>query len=231
MINLDAFKSVQERIEVARELTNREHDPPVQIVAITKTFPASAIESAHRAGIKNIGENRIQESSQKFPHLPDLPRLKKRLVGHLQSNKASKAIKLFDAIDSIDSLKLARRLSILLAENRNNYESLLQVNIGRDPTKHGFQPGKIDTLLEVLELKNLGVKGLMTIGELTTNETTIRKTFQKLRQLKERLNTHLPEEGQLTELSMGMSSDYEMAVEEGATMVRIGTALFGERQR
>ena len=231
MINLDAFKSVQERIEVARELTNREHDPPVQIVAITKTFPASAIESAHRAGIKNIGENRIQESSQKFPHLPDLPRLKKRLVGHLQSNKASKAIKLFDAIDSIDSLKLARRLSVLLAENRNNYESLLQVNIGQDPTKHGFQPGKIDTLLEALELKNLGVKGLMTIGELTTNETTIRKTFQKLRQLKERLNTHLPEEGQLTELSMGMSSDYEMAVEEGATMVRIGTALFGERQR
>ena len=231
MINLDAFKSVQERIEVARELTNREHDPPVQIVAITKTFPASAIESAHRAGIKNIGENRIQESSQKFPHLPDLPRLKKRLVGHLQSNKASKAIKLFDAIDSIDSLKLARRLSVLLAENYNNYESLLQVNIGRDPTKHGFQPGKIDTLLEVLELKNLSVKGLMTIGELTTNETTIRKTFQKLRQLKERLNTHLPEEGQLTELSMGMSSDYEMAVEEGATMVRIGTALFGERQR
>lgn len=231
MINLDAFKSVQERIEVARELTNREHDPPVQIVAITKTFPASAIESAHRAGIKNIGENRIQESSQKFPHLPDLPQLKKRLVGHLQSNKASKAIKLFDAIDSIDSLKLARRLSVLLAENCNNYESLLQVNIGRDPTKHGFQPGKIDTLLEVLELKNLGVKGLMTIGELTTNETTIRKTFQKLRQLKERLNTHLPEEGQLTELSMGMSSDYEMAVEEGATMVRIGTALFGERQR
>ena len=231
MINLDALKSVQERIEVARELANREHDPPVQIVAITKTFPASAIESAHRAGIKNIGENRIQESSQKFPHLPDLPRLKKRLVGHLQSNKASKAIKLFDAIDSIDSLKLARRLSVLLAENRNNYESLLQVNIGQDPTKHGFQPGKIDTLLEVLELKNLGVKGLMTIGELTTNETTIRKTFQKLRQLKERLNTHLPEEGQLTELSMGMSSDYEMAVEEGATMVRIGTALFGERQR
>lgn len=231
MINLDAFKSVQERIEVARELTNREHDPPVQIVAITKTFPASAIESAHRAGIKNIGENRIQESSQKFPHLPDLPQLKKRLVGHLQSNKASKAIKLFDAIDSIDSLKLARRLSVLLAENCNNYESLLQVNIGQDPTKHGFQLGKIDTLLEVLELNNLGVKGLMTIGELTTNETTIRKTFQKLRQLKERLNTQLPEEGQLTELSMGMSSDYEMAVEEGATMVRIGTALFGERQR
>ena len=231
MINLDALKSVQERIEVARALANREHEPPVQIVAITKTFPASAIESAHRAGIKNIGENRIQEASQKFPHLPDLPRLKKRLVGHLQSNKASKAIKLFDAIDSIDSLKLARRLSILLAENRNNYESLLQVNTGRDPTKHGFQLGKVDTLLEVLELKNLSVKGLMTIGELTTNETTIRKTFQKLRQLKERLNTHLPEEGQLTELSMGMSSDYEMAVEEGATMVRIGTALFGERQR
>jgi len=231
VINLDAFKSVQERIEVARELANREHDPPVQIVAITKTFPASAIESAHRAGIKNIGENRIQESSQKFPHLPDLPQLKKRLVGHLQSNKASKAIKLFDAIDSIDSLKLARRLSVLLAENCNNYESLLQVNIGQDPTKHGFQLGKIDTLLEVLELKNLGVKGLMTIGELTTNETTIRKTFQKLRQLKERLNTQLPEEDQLTELSMGMSSDYEMAVEEGATMVRIGTVLFGERQR
>ena len=231
MINLDALKSVQERIEVARALANREHEPPVQIVAITKTFPASAIESAHRAGIKNIGENRIQEASQKFPNLPDLPRLKKRLVGHLQSNKASKALKLFDAIDSIDSLKLARRLSMFVAETHSNYESLLQVNTGQDSAKQGFHPEKIGALLEALELKNLGVKGLMTIGAFTSDVTTTRKTFQKLRQLKERLNEHLPEEDQMTELSMGMSSDYEIAVEEGATMLRIGTALFGERKQ
>ena len=231
MIDLDALKSVQERIEAAKARGNREQDPPVQIVAITKTFPTSAIESAYKAGIKNIGENRIQEAAQKFPHLAELPRLTKRLVGHLQSNKVGKAVDLFDAIDSIDSLKLAHRLNRLMTEPHSNYESLLQVNTGQDSAKHGFHPEKIETLLEVLELKNLGVKGLMTIGVFTSDETTIRKTFKKLRQLKERLNKHLPEESQLTELSMGMSSNYEMAVEEGATMVRIGTALFGERQR
>ena len=231
MIDLDALKSVQERIEAAKARGNREQDPPVQIVAITKTFPTSAIESAYKAGIKNIGENRIQEAAQKFPHLAELPRLTKRLVGHLQSNKVGKAVDLFDAIDSIDSLKLAHRLNRLMTEPHSNYESLLQVNTGQDSAKHGFHPEKIETLLEVLELKNLGVKGLMTIGVFTSDETTIRKTFKKLRQLKERLNKYLPEESQLTELSMGMSSNYEMAVEEGATMVRIGTALFGERQR
>ena len=231
MIDLDALKSVQERIEAAKARGNREQDPPVQIVAITKTFPTSAIESAYKAGIKNIGENRIQEAAQKFPHLAELPRLTKRLVGHLQSNKVGKALDLFDAIDSIDSLKLAHRLNRLMTEPHSNYESLLQVNTGQDLAKHGFHPEKIETLLEALELKNLGVKGLMTIGVFTSDETTIRKTFKKLRQLKERLNKHLPEESQLTELSMGMSSNYEIAVEEGATMVRIGTALFGERQR
>ncbi len=231
MIDLGALKSVQERIEAAKARANRKEDPPVQIVAITKTFPASAIESAHRAGIKNIGENRIQEASQKFPHLAELPQLTKRFVGHLQSNKTGKAVDLFDAIDSINSLKLARRLSTLLAETNRNYESLLQVNTGQDSAKRGFHQEKTETLLEALELKNLGVKGLMTIGELTSDERTIRKTFQKLRQLKERLNKHLPEESQMTELSMGMSSNYEIAVEEGATMVRIGTALFGERQQ
>ena len=231
MIDLDALKSVQERIEAAKARGNREQDPPVQIVAITKTFPTSAIESAYKAGIKNIGENRIQEAAQKFPHLAELPRLTKRLVGHLQSNKVGKAVDLFDAIDSIDSLKLAHRLNRLMTEPHSNYESLLQVNTGQDSAKHGFHPEKIETLLEALELKNLGVKGLMTIGVFTSDETTIRKTFKKLRQLKERLNKYLPEESQLTELSMGMSSNYEMAVEEGATMVRIGTALFGERQR
>jgi len=230
VIDLDALKSVQERIEAAKARSNREQDPPVQIVAITKTFPTSAIESAYKAGIKNIGENRIQEAAQKFPHLAELPRLTKRLVGHLQSNKVGKAVDLFDAIDSIDSLKLAHRLNRLMTEPHSNYESLLQVNTGQDSAKHGFHPEKIETLLEVLELKNLGVKGLMTIGVFTSDETTTRKTFKKLRQLKERLNKYLSEESQLTELSMGMSSNYEMAVEEGATMVRIGTALFGERQ-
>lgn len=231
MIDPDVLKAVQERIEAARARASREQAPPVRIVAITKTFPVSAIELAYSAGVKNIGENRIQEASQKFPHLAELPGLTKRFVGHLQSNKAGKAIDLFEAIDSIDSLKLARRLSVLLMEKHNNYESLLQVNTSQDSAKHGFNPENLETLLEALELKGLGVKGLMTIGALTNDEMTTRKTFQKLRQLKERLNEHLLKEDQLTELSMGMSSDYEMAVEEGATMLRLGTALFGERKQ
>lgn len=231
MINPDALRSIRERIEEAGVRAHREQDPPTQIVAVTKTFPAATIEAAYEAGITTIGENRVQEAAEKFPELPHLPQLKKRLVGHLQSNKARKAMALFDVIDSIDSLKLARRLNAIAGETERRSEVLLQVNTANDPAKHGFEVAEMDTLLEIMEMDNLKVEGLMTIGEFTPNETVVRKTFRSLRELRDQLNEHLPAEKNLSELSMGMSGDFEIAVEEGATMVRLGTVLFGARRR
>ena len=229
MIDAATLTDVKKRVADACDRSGRTSPDEVQILAITKTFPAEAIEAAYSAGLTAIGENRVQEAADKFPQLPHLPQLKKRLVGHLQSNKAKKAVTLFDAIDSIDSLKLARNLDAKAADREERLEVLLQVNTASDPSKHGFDTNETDTFLEIVEMKNLEVKGLMTIGELTSEEAVIRKTFRKLREVKESLNEQLPAEKRVTELSMGMSGDFEIAVEEGATMVRLGTALFGAR--
>lgn len=229
MINVATLADVRKRIADACDRSGRNSPDEVQILAITKTFPADTIVAAHKAGLTAIGENRVQEAAEKFPQLPHLPQLKKRLVGHLQSNKAKKAVSLFDTIDSVDSLKLARNLDAKMADTEKGLAVLLQVNTAGDPSKHGFDADEIDTFLEIVEMDNLNVEGLMTIGELTLNEAAVRKTFRKLLELRERLNESLPTEKRLTELSMGMSGDFEIAVEEGATMIRLGTALFGMR--
>lgn len=229
MINLDVLNSVRERIEEARQRAGRSNTKPVTIVAVTKTFPSSAVIVAHKAGLTNIGENRIQEAADKFPELPKLPGLTKRLIGHLQSNKARKAVNLFDSIDSVDSLKLARRLNIIGEGEKDPINILLQVNTGRDPAKHGFSPDQKETLQKIIEMSFLNVKGLMTIGSFTLDKKLIRETFIALYSLQEVLNTELPEKLKIDELSMGMTSDFEIAAEEGATMVRLGSALFGQR--
>ena len=230
MINLATLNDIKSRIKGVCDRSGRNDSLEIQIVAITKTFSAEAIESAYDADLKSIGENRVQEAAEKFPHLSKLPGMKKRLVGHLQRNKARKAVELFDAIDSIDSIKLARRLNSILAEKECTKEGLLQVNTAADPSKHGFKIDEMETLLEIIELENLRVKGLMTIGDLTVDESKARKTFQSLRKLKGKLNESLSRKNQLSDLSMGMTGDFEIAVEEGATMVRLGTALFGSRK-
>lgn len=229
MIDAATLADVKKRVADACDRSGRNSPDEVQILAITKTFPADTIVAAHKAGLTAIGENRVQEAAEKFPQLPHLPQMKKRLVGHLQSNKAKKAVSLFDTIDSVDSLKLARNLDAKMADTEKGLDVLLQVNTAGDPSKHGFDADEIDTFLEIVEMDNLNVEGLMTIGELTLNEAAARKTFRKLLELRERLNESLPTEKRLTELSMGMSGDFEIAVEEGATMIRLGTALFGMR--
>jgi len=229
VINRTVLKSVRTRIETAQSRVGREKAPPIEIIAVTKAFPANTIEEAYHAGVRSIGENRVQEAIEKFKEIPPLPGLKRRLIGHLQTNKARKAVDLFDTIDSIDSIKLARKLSGIEQEPDKELPCLVQVNTARDPAKFGFNPSQIEEIIEIIDIKGLNVEGLMTIGALVEDETQIRLTFQKLREMKEKINVHLSQEKQLIHLSMGMSADFEIAVEEGATMLRIGTALFGPR--
>ena len=228
MINRHDLIKIKEKINNSI-LVNNIPNHNVEIVAVTKTFSSEAILAAFEEGILSIGENKIQEAEYKFPQLPNLPKLKKRLIGHLQSNKVNKAINLFDTIDTIDSKKIAQRLDNSLKKTNKTKEVLLQVNASKDIAKHGFDLNDQEQMLDVINYKHLVVKGLMTIGEFTRDEKKTRKTFILLRQLKDKLNDQLESDKKLTDLSMGMSSDFNIAIEEGSTQIRLGTALFGSR--
>ncbi|MFQ6675085.1 MAG: YggS family pyridoxal phosphate-dependent enzyme [Fidelibacterota bacterium] len=225
----EALRSIRERIEGARRRAGRQNSPPVEVVAVTKAFPAQAITDAYRAGLRAVGETRVQEARRKVERLPQLPGLTVRMIGHLQSNKARKAVELFDTIDSVDSVKLGRLISRIAREQGKVMPILLQVNTAEDPAKFGFDPGQVDELMELVYLAGIRVEGLMTIGALTARPEETRETFRRLRRLRDRMNKALPPSKKLHHLSMGMTGDFEIGVEEGATMVRIGTALFGPR--
>lgn len=196
-------------------------------MAVSKTVPVERLRAAVAAGLDFLGENRVQEAAAKIP-LVDGARW--HLVGPLQSNKARRAVELFDVIETVDSVELAVRLDRILGELRpgSRYPVLLQVNVDRDPAKAGLDPETVAWALErIAELPRLEVRGLMTIGRLVAEPEAARPTFQALRRLGERLRRSGLPLG--PELSMGMSDDFEVAVEEGATLVRIGRAIFGER--
>lgn len=229
MIDPEALQSVRSRIDRARRRAGLQDAPPVEIVAVTKSFSVEAIRDAYEAGLRSVGETRVQEAREKMDRLPQLPGLILRMIGHLQSNKARKAVELFDTIDSVDSVKLGRLVSTIAAKQARRMSILLQVNTARDPAKFGFDPERLDDLLEMVELPGVNVEGLMTIGALTPQEEETRRTFRRLRRLMDEMNNELAPDLRLRHLSMGMTNDFEMGVEEGASMVRIGTALFGPR--
>jgi pyridoxal phosphate enzyme (YggS family) len=198
------------------------------LVAVSKTVPAEALRDAVAAGLDLLGENRVQEAAAKVPLVPGA---RWHLVGPLQSNKAHPALEAFDAIESVDSVKLAQRLDRLVPETRpgRRYPILIQVNVDRDPAKAGFAPDAVDAAMPALvELQHLELRGFMTVGRLTSDAGEARRTFAGLRQLAQGCRSRWTELG--PELSMGMSDDFEMAIEEGATIVRVGRALFGERE-
>ncbi len=220
---------IQEHILAAKE--RRGLSQAVKIVAVTKTRPKDIFTKAYIAGIRAIGENRVKEAEEKFTELPELPDLERRLIGHLQSNKARRAIELFNFIDSVDSIKLANKISKTAVGIGLNINVLLEINISGEATKFGFNPQDEEALLACIALPGIQVNGLMTVGPLTNVEAEIRKSFISLRELMKSLNTQiLEQQKKLVQLSMGMSGDYRLAVEEGSTMVRIGTALFGPRR-
>lgn len=195
-------------------------------MAVSKTIDAARLAAAVAAGLTVLGENRVQEAESKAPLLPGAHW---HLVGPLQSNKARRAVELFDVIQSVDSVDLARRLDRMAGEaGRVPLGVYLQVNVDLDSAKAGFLPETLARELpELAALPNLRLLGLMTVGRLTGTADEARPTFVRLRELSERLRGGVGELG--PGLSMGMSGDFEVAVEEGATLIRVGRALFGER--
>ena len=221
-----ARQRVLDRIADAAARAGRDPDG-VTLVAVSKTVPADRLVAAVDAGLTILGENRVQEGEAKAPLVSGATW---HLVGPLQSNKARRALETFDLIQSVDSTDLARRLDRLASEARPGARVpiLLQVNVDDDAAKAGFELADLQTDLdEILDLPRLDVRGLMTIGRLVERAEEARPTFRALRELSERLRGERPRLG--GELSIGMSADFEVAVEEGATIVRVGRALFGER--
>jgi pyridoxal phosphate enzyme (YggS family) len=222
-----SFEALPERLaQVRAELARRAaHPGGVTIVAVTKGFGTDAIRAAVGAGIADIGENRVQEAVQKQDALQELTGVRWHLIGHLQRNKARVVAGRFDLVHSLDSLELARELD---RRSTTPQRVLLQVNVARESQKSGCAPEEAPTLARhVAALGALRLEGLMTLAPLTDDEDVQRRTFRGLRLLRDRIKE---EEGVwLPTLSMGMSGDYATAVQEGATVIRLGTALFGPR--
>jgi pyridoxal phosphate enzyme (YggS family) len=242
-----AFVAARARVEaaIADACARSGRDPSeVRLVAVGKTVDAVRLRAAVAAGLTILGENRVQEAEEKLPAVPGATW---HLVGPLQANKARRAVAIFDVIESVDSAALAVRLDRLAGELQplRRLPILLQVNVDADPAKAGFVPDDLAAVLPaLLELPNLDVRGLMTLGRLVATAGEARSTFRALRLLSERLRATAPPAARVGSgagmasprglgpaLSMGMSDDFPVAIEEGATLVRVGRALFGERPR
>jgi len=220
--NLSQLKA---RMAQACELCGRSVDS-VSLLPVTKNHPVEAIEFAVRSGLVAVGENRVQEASDKRGSYPG--RVRWELIGHLQSNKAQDAVAVFDRIQSVDSVKLLRRLDRFAGEQGKTLPILLQCNTGEDPNKSGFAVEEADRVLEAaLGAANLQVDGLMTIAPLDDDPALARAAFERLRELRDRLAVRF--DVALPELSMGMTGDLEAAIAAGSTQIRVGTALYGER--
>lgn len=221
--------SIRARIAAAAKSCRREPGE-VTLIAISKTHPASAIRRVIEFGALDIGENRVQEAEGKIAEIGrDAARW--HLVGHLQANKARRAVNLFDVIHSLDSLELARRLDRLCEEEgREKLAVLVQVDLGHEETKSGIDESELTHLVEELgPLHRLELTGLMTLPPFFDDGEQSRPFFRRLRELRDALAARGAFGGGKGELSMGMTNDFEVAIEEGATMVRVGTAIFGER--
>ncbi len=202
----------------------------MQLIAVTKTFPAQSILAALEAGQIRFGENRIQEAEPKIQALRGIPGLEWHLVGHLQSNKARRAAELFDVVHSLDSTKLAVRLSEACSAAGKVLRVLLQVDLGHEETKYGADPDEVRIIVAAVSgLEGIRLDGLMTIPPFFDDPEKARPYFSALRQLRDTLQSERMGCLGRGHLSMGMSHDFEVAIQEGATMVRVGTAIFGER--
>jgi len=220
---------VRARIAAAAERAGRAANE-VTLIAISKTHPAALVSDLVELGATDVGENRVQEAEGKIAEV-GRERVRWHLVGHLQANKARRAVSLFDVIHSLDSIDLARRLDRLcVAEGRENLPVLIQVDLGLEETKSGVEETELDPLVDVVgELGRLELIGLMTLPPFFENPEDNRPFFRKLRELRDGLAKRGAFGDRKGELSMGMTHDFAVAIEEGATMVRIGTAIFGER--
>jgi PLP dependent protein len=225
----DTLGPVRERIDRALERAGRSGQ--VRIVAVTKGHTVEAVRAALGVGLTSMGENRVQELEEKVG-AAGRSGVEWHMIGHLQRNKARLAVDLSDWIHSVDSLRLARALSNEAVRAGFRVRGLLQVNVSGEEAKGGFEADEaMDALGALGELSGLEIHGLMTMAPWTSDQAVLRSTFARTRALLERCRRELPGALRGNELSMGMSNDFEIAVEEGATMVRLGTVLFGEREQ
>jgi PLP dependent protein len=221
------LSSIQSRIVKACQKANRNPNE-VRLITVTKTFPVNLIKEALRAGVTDIAENHVQEAEEKFSQLPN--DVCHHLIGHLQTNKVRRAVELFDWIHSIDSIKLAERVNRIAGELGRQIVVLAQVDLAKESTKTGIDESELIDLATYLgRAENLAFQGLMTIPPYFENPAKTVRYFRRLRELLEDINSRPILPNPLTELSMGMSHDFEYAIAEGATMIRVGTAIFGDR--
>jgi hypothetical protein len=222
--NLD---QIRRRMEAACERSGREPSS-VSLLAVTKGQPPETVRAAADLGLRCFGENRVQEARAKIPQCPG--NLHWQLIGHLQSNKCRDAVSLFERIQSVDSLPLAAELDKWAARAAKSVPVLLEVNVAGESSKFGYRPEALVAELGALNsLPRLEIHGLMTIAPWSADPEKVRPVFRRLRELRDQCEELLG--APLTELSMGMSGDFEVAIEEGATLIRLGTALFGPRSR
>jgi len=223
------IKTIRERIRSAALAAGRQPEA-VRLVAVSKTVPADRVRAAVQAGITLLGENYIQEAREKIEALQDMD-VSWHFIGHLQSNKAKYAVRLFDTIHSVDSLKLARELDKQAAKNTKVQDILIQVNTGKEASKAGvYEEEALALVRRAGRMAHLSVKGLMTLPPYFNAPDKVRPYFLALRELRDRIQAEALPGVSMDELSMGMTGDFEAAIQEGATLVRIGTAIFGERR-
>ena len=225
------LQDVRARISAAALKSNRRPEE-VALVAVSKTHPAQIISEAIAAGVIDLGESRVQEAESKIPEV-GRHAARWHLIGHLQSNKARRAVELFDVIHSLDSVALAQRLDRMCVElNRPELPVMIQVDLGREATKSGVDEAEVLQIVEALkQCEHLRLTGLMTLPPYFETAEQVRPFFRKLRELRDELGSRGAFGDLRGELSMGMTHDYEIAIAEGATMVRVGTAIFGAREK
>lgn len=223
--------NIRKRMTAAARMVARNADD-IRLMAVTKTFPPEAIREAYAAGIRVFGENRVQEFAGKCEALSDLGGTEWHMIGHLQSNKAAKAVELFEAVDSVDSLKLAERLNAAASAAGKKLNVLIEINVGQEEEKTGMAPDsrELDALLAAApRLGNISICGLMTIPPFTEDPEGARPFFRHLHEIRDQIASRAIDGVEMSVLSMGMSHDFEVAIEEGSTCVRVGSAIFGAR--
>jgi PLP dependent protein len=222
----DNLAHLHEQITQACLRANRPRSD-VALMAVSKIHPVAMIHEAYAAGQRLFGENRVQEFQEKSPQVKSLTGAEFHLIGPLQSNKTAKAAELFDAIDAVDSLKIAERLNAAAAALGKKLPLLIEVKLSHEESKHGLAPEELPSLLAAMEgLESVAAVGLMTVPPWSEDAELARPYFRELRRLRDKAVARFP---RVTQLSMGMSNDFVVAIEEGSTCVRVGTALFGRR--
>lgn len=221
----DNLETINKKIKEAALKVNR--DPQeIKLVAVTKTATLEQIKEAINEGVKIIGENKVQEAKGKYQVLTK--EVKWHLIGHLQTNKVKYAVEIFDLIHSVDSIKLAKEIDKRSVQFKKTIDVLIEVNISGEETKYGYNPEKVEAFLkEISEFSGIRIRGLMTIAPISKNKEEVRPYFRRLRELSERIRDKNIKNIKMDYLSMGMTDDFEIAIEEGANMVRIGRGIFG----